>query len=201
MVVIFTDGSVNDIQALYLLLSREDIHIDGIVVETCSSAKDIAICNVLQILALMERAVNIYLGSIRECNASHENYDINLCTVTGNYNIVPHDVLMNIYKGDVVSLGMYDTMIQWLQNGSITSLTIYIDVSSTDKGTIDLILNTDIPKKVWMSDMIPYQLVGVARAISISNSVLRKTLGDLDKVNEWNFDKMIIMMDYLGYIE
>ena len=219
MVVLFTDGSIGNIQALYLLLSRSDIHVDGIVIDAGMCDIDDGIGNVLQLLTLMEKyEIRVYRGS-EWISFIPNNTDLELCstldiyTLQGEYEINSHTELMNEYIGNAIALSPFSTVAEWIQNGSITSLTAFIGSTSPndlgyyiyaiDPQAYNYVLGSDIEKNMWSTDMMPQGLSNAVRSIVMSNSMLMnisKTVIPIIISGKWTFWDMITMMSYLKYI-
>lgn len=230
MVVVFTDGNVDDIQALYLLLSRKDIPIDGIVIDEGLCSFEKALNNVLQILHITnyliagQLYIPLYEGSRRECmlppECRKDCEDLYLADIQGEVSLLPHTDLMTSYRGEAISLGPLTTVAMWIRNGSLTHLTAFagnkrpisvfkqpiqdtmIDMEINawiDTDAYVYVMNSSIPKTIWTLDDITDNLVSIARAISLTNSVLSKTIPE-GRLNTWKFWDMIMMMGYLHYI-
>jgi len=220
MVVIFTDGSIGNIQALYLLLSRPDVHVDGIVVDAGMCDVSTGVGNVLQLVLLMGRyTVPIYRGT-EWTSFIPNSTDLELCSeldihpLDEEYPPFPDHVdLMNRYIGDAIVLSPFSTVSEWIRNGSITSLTAFEGstypgalgyyIYAIDPQAYNYVLDSNIEKTLWSTDMIPQNLSLAVRGILLSNTMLRsisKTVMDIILNGNWTFWDMIIVMNYLGYI-
>lgn len=218
MVVIFTDGNIGNIQALYLLLSRRDISIQGIVVDAGVCPLDSGIRNVLQLLMLMERQdIDVYRGSDMNCTLTEEIPKscsvLSIYNLSGDYIIKSHLDLMRTYIGDAISLSTLSTVAQWISNGSITSLTAFMGglyptdigyyIYTLDPDAFNYVNDSDIPKKLWTTNMITQRLSSSVRAMTINNDILRlisKPIMEIILAGEWKFWDMVVVMNYLQYI-
>jgi hypothetical protein len=192
MVVIFTDGSTGNLQALYLLLCRDDIVIDGIVIDG-----NIGISNVIKMLAYMSSTIPIYMGIVPN----------GTCDETSG--IESHLVLMEQYRGIALCITSFTTVMHWIKEGAITVLVAFMGGShakdvghhiySIDPIAWEYVRDVDIPKTLWYSCNITSKLIELARMLYISNKVLN-TVTQINP-NKWYFWDLIVTMDFLGYLQ
>lgn len=218
MVVIFVDGNIGNIQALYLLLSRPDIQIHGIVVDTGICSLEIGTINVLQLVRFMKRYdIQVYRGTPALYSPNEDNLefcnDIELHNLYGDINIYSHEDLMQVYRGDAISLGPLSTVSQWIQNGSITSITGFVGstiqggvgyhIYSIDPDAYNYVIGSNVQRFFWTLDMIPQGLSSALRGITLSNDVLQsisRTVIPTIIEGKWRFWDMVVVMNYLQYI-
>jgi hypothetical protein len=211
MVVIFTDGSTGNLQALYLILSRDDIVVDGIVVDGAICDRNIGSSNVIQMLDYMHRDIEVYVGITP--NSSYDGPEV--CTpleleLNSNvYVLEPHTVLMEKYMGVALSLVPFTTVAHWIKQGAITSLTAFMGgiqpddighhIYSMDPVAWEYVRTIGIPKTLWyIEDIIP-KLTALVRMLYISNTVLH-TVTPVD-TNKWRFWDLTVAMSFLGYLQ
>lgn len=218
MVVIFMDGNVGNLQALYLLLSRRDIEIEGIIVDGGICPIDIGVSNVLQLLHVMKRCITVYAGTPSDYVANKDNIEIcvqqNIYELYGDYPVQSHRSLMSTYQGDVISLGGFSTVAEWIENNSITSLStlagstdpskIGYHIYAIDPDAYTYVLKNTVPTKFWEVDMISQGLSDAVRGIVLSNDILQLLSAEIMPYisqGQWKFWDMVIVMDYLGYLQ
>jgi hypothetical protein len=219
MVVIFTDGSIGNIQGLYLLLSRSDIQIDGIVVDSGICPLDIGMGNVLQLLMYMGKySIHVYKGTEWESFIPNST-ELELCStldiypLSGGYDIPSHTELMCKYNGDIIVLGPYASVAEWIENGSVTSLTGFLGsiypsdlgyyIYAIDPQAYNYVMMSSVEKTLIDVDSIHQQLSDAVRGIVISSTVLRTLSESVMSIiidGKWKFWDMITVMKYLNYI-
>lgn len=230
MRVLFTDGTLDSIQAIYLLFGSEDESLRPQIIIVDEGIIDLeqGLQNIMSLVATMQIVVPIYYGSRRRISKSWDDnfkwypdadkiferkrqymYKLQY----GNPNLASEPV-------EAIVLGPLTTAAEWVKHGKISHITFVAGgklENEQDKAIIgkymkyepnmvldpeayNYILNSGIPQKQYSLQDISNEEMLKARMMGMSNKFLRSTIPP-QLISEWRYWSMIVIMHYLGYFK